>query len=65
MEVTFVIWDVKGAETEAYACERDNPISACFNAPQSFAPSPHIATTKPQDWYAIMIRALSFGFALA
>ncbi len=38
-------FDVKGAEIEAYAWESERPTSACFNAPQSLAPSPHITTT--------------------
>ena len=33
---------VKGAAIEASASERLMPASACFRAPQSFAPSPHI-----------------------
>lgn len=40
--------DVKGAEIEAYAWDKDNPTSACFNAPQSLAPSPHMATIFPR-----------------
>lgn len=36
--------EVNGAEIEASACERDKPTSACFKAPQSLAPSPHIET---------------------
>lgn len=47
MELMFVIWDVKGAEIDAYAIDSDNPISACFKAPQSFAPSPHMETFLP------------------
>ena len=39
-----VIFDVNGAETDASASDKDNPIFDCFKAPQSFAPSPHIAT---------------------
>jgi hypothetical protein len=46
----FVTCEVNGAEIEAYAMERDKPISACFRAPQSFAPSPHIATFFPSFW---------------
>ena len=60
-----VICDVNGAEIEAYACDNDNPISACFNAPQSFAPSPHIDTFLPICWNTITILALSLGFVLA
>jgi hypothetical protein len=47
IDVMLVIWDVKGAEIDASAWERDRPISACFKAPQSFAPSPHIDTFLP------------------
>jgi hypothetical protein len=43
----FVTWDVNGAEIDAYAIDKDSPISACLRAPQSFAPSPHIATFLP------------------
>jgi len=59
------IWDVNGAEIEAYACDNDRPISACFRAPQSFAPSPHIDTVFPVCWYTITILALSLGFVRA
>ena len=45
-----ITFDVKGAEIDAYAWERDKPTSACFNAPQSFAPSPHINTIFPKFW---------------
>jgi len=41
------IWEVKGAEIDASACERESPMSACFKAPQSLAPSPHIDTVFP------------------
>lgn len=44
IEEIFVYLDVKGADIEAYAGDRDKPISACFKAPQSLAPSPHIET---------------------
>ena len=47
MELMLVTCDVNGADIEAYAIERDKPISACFKAPQSFAPSPHIDTFFP------------------
>lgn len=46
----FITFEVKGAEIEASACERDNPTSACFRAPQSLAPSPHMTTTLPRFW---------------
>lgn len=36
--------EVNGADIEASAWDRDNPMSACFRAPQSLAPSPHIET---------------------
>ena len=47
IEEILATWEVKGAEIEASACERDSPISACFRAPQSLAPSPHIDTVLP------------------
>ena len=51
MAEILVICEVNGAVIEASAYDRDSPISACFNAPQSFAPSPHIATVLPSmDW---------------
>lgn len=61
----FIIFEVKGAEIDAYAWDNDNPTSACFNAPQSLAPSPHITTDFPSFWYIPTIRALSFGLVLA
>ena len=45
-----VICEVKGAEIEAYAWDKERPISACLRAPQSLAPSPHIPTVLPKDW---------------
>ena len=45
-----VICEVKGAEIEASACDKESPISACLRAPQSFAPSPHIETVFPVCW---------------
>ena len=65
IELIFVICEVKGAEIEASAIESDNPISACFKAPQSLAPSPHIDTFLPIFWYKEIALILSFGFALA
>jgi hypothetical protein len=47
IEVMFVVFEVNGAEIEASAGERESPMFACFKAPQSFAPSPHIATVLP------------------
>ena len=44
------ILEVNGAEIEASAWESDKPTSACFKAPQSFAPSPHINTVFPSCW---------------
>ena len=41
----FVSFDVKGDAIEASASDKLKPISATFNAAQSFAPSPHIPTT--------------------
>lgn len=40
----FGTFEVNGAAIEASASERDSPASAVFNALQSLAPSPHIAT---------------------
>ena len=65
IEEILVIWEVKGAEMEASACERDRPISACLRAPQSLAPSPHMETVFPVCWYTRTILALSLGFVLA
>jgi hypothetical protein len=42
----FKIFEVKGALMEASASERARPASAYFKAPQSFAPSPTIATVR-------------------
>lgn len=50
IDVMLVIWEVKGAAIEASAIDNDNPMSACFKAPQSFAPSPHIDTFLPSFW---------------
>lgn len=50
MEEIFVIWEVKGAEIDASAWDKDKPISACLRAEQSLAPSPHIPTTLPVFW---------------
>ncbi len=60
-----VIWEVNGAEIEASAIDNDNPMSACFKAPQSLAPSPHIDTLFPSFWYKEIALILSLGFALA
>ena len=65
IELMFVICDVKGAEIDASAIDRDNPISACLRAPQSLAPSPHIDTFLPSFWYKEMALILSLGLALA
>ena len=43
------IFDVNGAAIDASASDRDKPISATFNALQSFAPSPHIPTKAFED----------------
>ena len=43
----FGILDVKGAATDASASDKDTPTCAAFSAPQSLAPSPHIATIYP------------------
>lgn len=47
IEEILVICEVKGAEMEASAIDKESPMSACLRAPQSFAPSPHIATFFP------------------
>ncbi len=60
-----VIWEVKGAEIDAYAIDKESPMSACLRAPQSLAPSPHIATFFPNFWYSAIPFILSFGLALA
>lgn len=41
-QLMFGIFDVNGEATDASASESDMPACARFNAPQSFAPSPHI-----------------------
>jgi len=65
IEEMLVTCEVKGAEIEASAGDKERPISACFRAPQSLAPSPHMATVFLVCWYAITILALSFGLVLA
>lgn len=50
MDEMLAIWDVKGAEIEASAWDRERPMSACLRAPQSLAPSPHIDTVLPVCW---------------
>lgn len=50
IEEMLVIWEVKGADMEASVWAKDKPISACFKAPQSLAPSPHIETVLPVCW---------------
>lgn len=55
---------MKGAEIDAYAWDKDKPTSACFKAPQSLAPSPHIKTVFPRLWYSETTLTLSFGFVL-
>ena len=40
----FGLLEVKGEATEASASDNDMPACAAFKAPQSLAPSPHIAT---------------------
>lgn len=47
IELMLVTCEVNGAEIEASAIDNDNPMSACFRAPQSLAPSPHIETLLP------------------
>ena len=47
IELMLVTCEVNGAEIEASAIDKDNPMSACFRAPQSLAPSPHIETLLP------------------
>ena len=65
IEEMFVTWEVKGADIDASVWAKDRPMSACFNAPQSLAPSPHIETVFPVCWYTMTILALSWGFVLA
>jgi hypothetical protein len=65
MEEMLATWEVNGADMDAYACESERPMSACFRAPQSLAPSPHMDTVLPVCWYTITILALSLGFVLA
>lgn len=48
IEEMLASWEVKGAEMEAYACDKESPMSACFKAPQSLAPSPHMDTVLPR-----------------
>lgn len=57
--------EVKGADIDASACDKDSPTSACFKAPQSLAPSPHMTTTLPRFWYNVTILALSLGLVRA
>jgi hypothetical protein len=38
------VLDVNGLATDASAVDSDIPACAAFNAPTSFAPSPHIET---------------------
>ena len=45
-QLMFGVLDVKGDATDASVSEREIPAFARFNAPQSFAPSPHIPKTK-------------------
>lgn len=47
IELISKIFEVNGALIEASAKLNANPISAYFNAPQSLAPSPTIATIFP------------------
>ena len=42
----FGCWEVKGEATELSASEREIPECAALRAPQSLAPSPHIAGSK-------------------
>ena len=41
-QLMFATFDVNGEATDASASDNDIPQCALFNAPQSFAPSPHI-----------------------
>jgi hypothetical protein len=65
IELMLVTCEVNGAEMEASVCERERPISACFSAPQSLAPSPHIDTFLPICWKTVTILALSLGLVRA
>ena len=65
IDVMFVTCEVKGADIDASAWDRESPMSACLRAPQSLAPSPHIDVFLPICWYTITILALSLGLVLA
>lgn len=65
IELIFVTWEVNGAEIDASAIDNDKPMSACFKAPQSLAPSPHMDTFLPIFWNKEIALILSFGLALA
>lgn len=65
IELMLVTWDVKGAEIDASAIDKDKPMSACLRAPQSLAPSPHMETIFPSFWYKEIALILSLGLALA
>ena len=43
--------DVKGEATDDSASERETPTCAAFSAPQSFAPSPHMAATRSETYF--------------
>lgn len=45
----FATVEVNGEATELSASDREIPAWAARNAPQSFAPSPHIAATENID----------------
>jgi hypothetical protein len=47
IELILGVFEVNGEEIEASASDNESPASACFKAPQSFAPSPHIAVIFP------------------
>jgi hypothetical protein len=57
---------VKGAAIDASASLRLSPTSATFNAAQSFAPSPHMATVCPVNSCKLSTRkAFPSGLILA
>ncbi len=62
----FYILEVNGAAIDASDSDKLIPTSACFKAPQSFAPSPHIPICSPVTIYNCETnKALSSGDILA
>jgi hypothetical protein len=48
-QVILGILEVKGEATDASVSDSEMPALAALNAPQSFAPSPHIQTQNPKS----------------